>query len=342
MPDHGAFRLFWHVHIVPTNGQKATQDRDENAQRSGCKVSVCIYNANMSTSRVAVSVPYDFSAIPKGCRKSRTMSGTRVAVVDLVVGSAARYPIVYTVTHRDTERRGSREKRVVSVVDRRWGEGRLWMPHSQASNNDIALAASQCLHSALRDRYSWSRYSAAEVHAFIDKAIAEVQTSFRVIEGEFYQHAIEHVWVVNEPCRYKQSVVIELTDEPTGELVFRLDELESAKSAAAAVVKTTRGPERYKVTVEGEATVVRPDLLQRSSGRSHAARVRGWKVVESVREAYRLADRLESWLADPVAAVLPPGLSIDEGRHLLAALLQVRGSLAGITDEQTASNISAA
>lgn len=296
----------------------------------------------MANNRVAITVPYEFSAVPRGCRKPRTMSGTRLAVVDMVVGSAARYPTVYSVTHRGTQRRGSRESEDLSVVDRRWGEGRLWMPYAQASGNDIALAASQCLHEALTDRYSWSRRSAVEVHALIDKGIAEVQTSFREIEGRLYQHAIEHVWVVNEPCRYNQSVVIELADEPKGELVFRLDELEAAKEAAAAVAKTRRGSLPYEVTIDGEATVVRPDLLQRPSGRIHAARVRGWKVVESVREAHRLADRLETWLADPVASVLPPGLSIDDGRQLLAALLQVRSSLAGITDEQTASNISAA
>ena len=60
--------------------------------------------------------------------------------------------------------------------------------------------------------------------------------------------------------------------------------------------KNRRAAGPYEATVEGEETVARRDLLQRSSARFHAALVRGRKVVESARQAHRLADSLECWL----------------------------------------------
>jgi len=184
--------------------------------------------------------------------------------------------------------------------------------------------------------------SVADIQTAIDKGIAQVQTSFRVIGGLLFQPAVEHVWVVNDPSRYRQSVEIELSEEPKGESVFRLDELEAAKAAAAASVAKWRTNESPEVTIDGEATVVRPDLLKRPSGRVHAAKVRSWKVIESVRETNQLVDRLERWLADPVHEALPMGLSIEEGKRLHEVLVQMRRQLAGITDEQIATNDTAA
>ena len=52
-------------------------------------------------------------------------------------------------------------------------EARLWVPLSRGSGDDIALAVSQRLHSALHDSYGWCRLSADDVLPHIDKGIAE-------------------------------------------------------------------------------------------------------------------------------------------------------------------------
>lgn len=299
------------------------------------------YNATMpDPHRVAATITYEYSGTPKGCRKTRTMSGSRLAVIDLIQASAARYPIVYSVTERVADHRQEDAPERDQVIARRWGEGRLWCPY--APRSELATVVSQCLSNVLHGRYDWYRLSESNVQASIDRGIAEVISLYRVIEGELYRAATEQVWVVEKPCRYRGKVEIALSDEPRGELVFRLDELDQARAAAAALIADLQTSRDMEVVVEGAASVERPDLLQRPSGRLHTAAIRSWRVIESVRESTQLLGRLEQWLLDPMAEALPPGLTVADGLRLRDALLQMRGALAGITDEQTASHLSAA
>lgn len=296
----------------------------------------------MENGRFAATIPYHYSGIPKGCRKPRSLSAEHVAIVTLRVGTPGRYPVVYAVDDSLSERRSSRHGDPLPPIERRWGEGQLWRAIIGDSGISGEILAANCFRGGLSSQYDWYRKTQAEILALIDERAAAFVAQYRLIGGQLYETATEQVWTVSEPRWRRDIISISLSDEAACLHSFRLDELDAARACAQQLGIEMSGGDPLPVEVEHDVMVTRPDLLTRPSGRQHAAAVRGWQVVDTLKGATQFEQRLSTWLADPIATVTPPGLVEADARHLLALLHRMRHAVSAIDRAVIDSHIPAA